>query len=68
MSITLITRDQSLSHKEDIESIDLNGSSMPNWQSDDLERLRNVYERERSNEFNFFRSHSPNYIFVGLII
>ena len=45
-SVTPMTRDQSLSLREDIAHTDLNGLSMPNWQSYDQERLGYVYERE----------------------
>ena len=68
VSVTPMTRDQSLSPREDIAHTDLNGLSMPNWQSYDQEGLGYVYKREWSLESNFFRSHSPNYIFLGLIV
>ena len=68
VSITPMTRDQSLSMREDTVRTDLNGLSMPNWQSYDQERLRYVYEREWSHESNLFKLHSPNYIFLGLIV
>ena len=45
VSVTPMTRDQSLSLREDIAHTDLNGLSMPNWQSYDQERLGCVYER-----------------------
>ena len=68
VSLTPMTQDQSLSLREDIARTDLNGLSMPNWQSYDQENLGYVYEREWSHESNFFRSHSPNYIFLGVIV
>ena len=68
VSITPMTRDQSLSMREDTARTDLNGLSMPNWQSYDQERLGYVHEREWSHESNFFKLHSPNYIFLGLIV
>ena len=68
VSVTLMTRDWSLFLREDIARTDLNGLSMPNWQSYDQEHLGYVYEREWSHESNFFRLHSPNHIFLGLII
>ena len=68
LSVTPMTRDLSLSLREDIARTDLNGLSMPNWQSYDQECLGYVDEREWSLESNFFRSHSPNYIFLGLIV
>ena len=68
VSVTPMTRDQSLSLTEDIARTDLNGLLMPNWESYDQERLVYVYEKEWSLESNFFRSHSPNYIFLGLIV
>ena len=68
LSVTPMTRDQSLSLREDIARTDLNELLMPNWQSYDPERLGYVYERELSHEPNFFRLHSPNYIFLGLIV
>ena len=68
VSVTPMTRDQLLSLREDIACTDLNRLSMPNWQSYDQERLGSVYEREWSQKPNFFRLHSPNYIFLGLII
>ena len=68
VSVTPMARDQSLSLREDIARTDLNGLSMPNWQSFNQERLGYVYKREWSHESNFFRSHSPNYIFLGLIV
>ena len=36
--------------------------------ADDQELLEYVYEREWSHESNIFRSHSPNFIFVGIIV
>ena len=57
--VTPMTRDQSLSLREDIVCNDLNELSMPNWQSYDHERLGYVYEREWSHVSNLFRSHSP---------
>ena len=53
VSVTPMTRDQSLSLREDITCTDLNGLSMPNWQYDQ-ERLGYVYEKEWSLESNFF--------------
>ena len=67
VSFSPMTRDLSLSLREDIAHTDLNGLSMPNWQSYDQERLGYVYQREWSHESNFFRLHSPNSIFLGLI-
>ena len=49
VSITPMTRDQSLSLREDIARTDFNGLSIPNWQSYDQERLGYVYEREWSH-------------------
>ena len=68
VSFTPMTRDLSLSLREDIARTDLNGLSMPNWQSYDQERLGYVYKREWSHESNFFGLHSPNIIFLGLIV
>ena len=68
VSVTPMTQDQSLSLREDITRTDLNGLSMPNWQSYDQDHLGYVYEREWSHKPNFFRLHSPNYIFLGLIV
>ena len=68
VSVTTMTRDQSLSVREDIAHTDLNGLSMPNWQSYDQEHLEYVYEREWSHKSNFFRSHSLNYIFLRHIV
>ena len=68
VSFTPMTRDLSLSLREDIARTDLNGLSMPNWQSYDQEHLGYVYKREWSHESNFFRLHSPNSIFLGLIV
>ena len=68
VSLTPMTRDQSLSLREDIAHTDLNGLLMPNWQSYDQEHLGYVYEKEWSHEPNFFRLHSPNHIFLGLIV
>ena len=56
-----MTRDQSLSLREALAHIDLNGLSMPNWQSYDQERLGYVFKREWSHVSNFIRSHSPNW-------
>ena len=55
VSITPMTQDQSLSMREDTARTDLNGLSMPNWQSYDQERLGYVYEREWSHESNFLK-------------
>ena len=68
VSVTPMTRDQSLPKREDIACSDLNELSMPNGQSYDQERLGYVYEREWSHESNFFTSHSPICIFLGLIV
>ena len=43
-----MTRDQSLSLREDTARTDRNELSMPNWQSYDQERLGCVYERMAS--------------------
>ena len=45
VSVTPMTRDQSLSLREDIACTDLKRLSMPNWQSYDQERLGYVYEK-----------------------
>ena len=68
VSFTPMIRDLSLSLREDIARTDLNGLSMPNWQSYDQELLGYVYKREWFHESNFFRLHSPNIIFFGLIV
>ena len=68
VSFTPVTQDLSLSLRKDIARTDLNGLSMPNWQSYDQEHLGYVYQREWSHESNFFRLHSPNSIFLGLIV
>ena len=68
VSVIPMTRDQSLSLREDISRTDLKGLSMPNWQSYDQERLGYVYKNEWSHESNLFRSHSLNCIFLRLIV